>query len=76
MAEFFLTFGVQYRVEPHPTWPECNPSGWVRITASSYEEARAIAIDRFGLWWSMLTPAANFNPNSTFFPAGELMVLP
>lgn len=72
--DFFLTFGIAYNSEPHPTWPECNPKGWVRITAPTYEEARALAITRFGLDWSSLTPAPNFNRR--FFPAGELMVLP
>lgn len=72
--DFFLTFGVQYNSEPHPEWPECNPKGWVRITAPTYEEARSLAIERFGLNWSMLTPSVHFN--TRFFPAGELMVLP
>ena len=72
--DFFLTFGVGYYDEPHPEWPECNPAGWVRITAPDYEQARAIAVERFGLHWSMLTPSVHFNPK--FFPAGELMVLP
>lgn len=72
--DFFLTFGVQYNEMPHPFWPECNPKGWVRITAPTYEQARDIARARFGLEWSTLTPSANFSPR--FFPAGELMVLP
>lgn len=71
---YFLTFGIQYNSTPHPMWPECNPKGWVRITAPSYEQARYIAVERFGLNWSMLTPSVHFNPK--FFPAGELMVLP
>jgi len=73
-AGYFLTFGIQYNTEPHPTWPECNPKGWIRINAPTYEEARNIAIEWFGLDWSMLTPSVHFNPK--FFPAGELMVLP
>lgn len=73
-TDYFLTFGIQYNSQPHPMWAECNPKGWVRITAPTYEDARAIAVDRFGLDWSMLTPSVHFNPN--FFPAGELMVLP
>lgn len=72
--EYFLTFGIAYYDEPHPRWPECNPKGWVRIIAPDYEQARLIAIERFGLDWSTLTPSANFNRR--FFPAGELMVLP
>lgn len=75
VKDFFLTFGVQFHTEPHPTWPECNPSGYVRITARTYEQARDIAVARFGQAWSMLTPSANFTPDR-FFPAGELMVLP
>jgi hypothetical protein len=74
MADYFLTFGIQYYEEPHPRWADCNPKGWVRITAPDYEQAREIATERFGLDWSMLTPAANFNPRR--FTAGELMVLP
>lgn len=72
--EYFLTFGIAYYDEPHPKWPECNPKGYVRIIAPDYEQARLIAIERFGLDWSTLTPSANFNRK--FFPAGELMVLP
>lgn len=72
--EYFLTFGIAYYDEPHPMWPECNPKGYVRIIAPDYEQARLIAIERFGLDWSTLTPSANFNRR--FFPAGELMVLP
>jgi len=72
--EYFLTFGIEYYDEPHPAWPECNPKGYVRIIAPDYEQARLIAIERFGLDWSTLTPSANFNRR--FFPAGELMVLP
>jgi hypothetical protein len=74
MGDYFLTFGVKYNSEPHPYWPECNPKGWVRIMARDDEEARTIAVERFGLDWSQLTPAAYFRP--TYFPAGELMVLP
>jgi hypothetical protein len=74
MAEYILTFGVRYNSEPHPRWPECNPKGWVRIDAPDYEQARTIAVARFGLHWSQLTPAGYFRPER--FPAGELMVLP
>jgi hypothetical protein len=72
--DFLLTFGLQYATEPHPTWPECNPKGYVRITATDYEAARAIAVERFGLDWSVLTPAWRFERR--YFPAGEVMTLP
>ncbi len=74
MADYILTFGVGYYSEPHPEWPDCNPAGWVRITAPDYERAREIAVARFGLHWSQLTPVGQFSPR--FFAAGELMVLP
>jgi hypothetical protein len=73
-SDYYLTFGIQYNEEPHPHWPECNPKGWVRITAPTYEQARDIACSRFGLDWSQLIPKLHFNP--AYFPAGELMVLP
>jgi len=74
MADYMLTFGIQYYDEPHPRWAECNPKGWVRIVATDYEAARALAVERFGLDWSFLTPAWRFE--SRYYPAGELMVLP
>ena len=73
-SNYFLVFGVQYYDEPHPEWPECNPKGWVRIVAPSYEMALAMAYRRFGPHWSTLVPEANFN--ARLFTAGELMVLP
>lgn len=71
--DFYLVFGVEYREKPHPYWSECNPSGWVRVTAPTFESALDKVKARFGLEWSALTPKANFNPR--FFPAGELMWL-
>jgi hypothetical protein len=72
--DFFLTFGVQYNSEVHPLWADCNAKGWVRITAPDYERAREIATERFGLYWSTLTPGWRFQRH--YFPAGEQMVLP
>lgn len=72
--DFMLTFGVQYKEEPHPKWADCDPRGWVRIVADDYEQAREIATERFGLYWSQLTPGWRFQRH--YFPAGEQMVLP
>jgi hypothetical protein len=72
--DFYLVFGIEFNEKPHPYWPECNPKGWVRITAPTYEQARDKALARFGQEWSSLIPKANFN--ARLFPAGELMVLP
>jgi len=72
--DFFLTFGIEYREKPHPYWPECDPSGWVRVTAPTFESALDKVKARFGLEWSQLYPEPNFDRAK--FPAGELMALP
>jgi hypothetical protein len=72
---FYLTFGVEYRYEPHPVHPYgVHPDGWVRIMAPDEERARAIALTHYGTYWSRLIPERYFEPR--FFPAGEQDVLP
>lgn len=48
MAEYRITFGQQYAIDPHPTFPAAHPNGYVTILAESYDEARDIAIRHLG----------------------------
>lgn len=42
---FYITFGVQYRTEPHPSLPRdiAHPSGVMAITAPNEDLARKLA---------------------------------
>ncbi len=70
-AEFRLTFGVKYQHDPHPRGAWITAEGWITIVAPSYEEARRVAVDLFGRWWSDLYGPETFDP--IWFPAGELL---
>lgn len=75
MRNFYLTFGVKYRHEPHPFWKGADPSGWVTIVAGSEPEARRTASLYFGEAWSMLYPDNHFNEalnKAQFYPRGEI----
>lgn len=76
--KWYLTFGVQYSREPHPTWPGAHPDGWVVILAPTEPAARELAIAHFKLHWSMLSPDAYFPVElnkQKYYPRGELAVL-
>lgn len=68
-----LTFGSQYKTEPHPKVGIVEPEGWVTITASSHEEVREIAIKHFGTYFSTTYPADRFEKSKHFYPLGELI---
>jgi hypothetical protein len=75
---FYLTFGVQYRREPHPLWKGADPDGWVKIMARDEPEARHVAGLYFGKHWSMLYPGQYFPEalnKAKYYPKGELLVL-
>lgn len=76
MQLFYLTFGVQYGRELHPTWAGANGNGWVTIEATDYTRARGLAVAYFDLRWSMLNPAAHFDTadhQARYYPQGELV---
>lgn len=67
---FYLTFGVQYAVEPHPTLPRVDPDGYIIVHAPDEITAREMVIQRCGRAWSMLYPEDDWQPS--FFPAGPM----
>jgi hypothetical protein len=80
MAKFYLTFGVKYAREAHPTFPRAHPNGYVVIEADVYEDAREKVIEVFGIYWCDLYTEYGFlNPMPVSgvppiecFPAGEI----
>ncbi len=70
---FYFTFGVNYHRETHPRYEKCDPNGWVRIIADSYETARLFAIDKlFGVHFAFMYTEKEFKP--IYFPHGEIEV--
>lgn len=72
--EFFVTFGTQYRREPHPKVNYADPDGFLVIEAANEGEARQKAFAELGPYWSMLRPlkAARVAGDLAYFPKGEL----
>lgn len=54
MPKWFLTFGQQYRREPHPIGMGANPDGYVEVYAQDELHARSQVIELIGTAWSML----------------------
>lgn len=73
MSDFFVTFGMQYPREQHPSWPYAHHDGWLRVEAPSYDAARGLVVARLGTAWSMLYTASEHEPE--YYPRGELGVL-
>lgn len=75
MNRYYVTFGQKYRHERHPQasggiYP--HPDGWVAIEADTYDQARAIAHEVFGVHWSFIYM---LQPDVGMFPRGELAVI-
>lgn len=71
MSEFRLTFGQQYRREPHPTFAAAHPDGWVTIVADTFEQARELVVREFGERWSGLYDPED-QDGLELYPLGEL----
>jgi len=67
--EFYVTFGQQYAIEPHPLgWP--HPDGWLTIVAENEDMARKCAYALLEDRWSFMYSEEDFDP--TFYPLKEL----
>lgn len=71
---FHLTFGQKYAREPHPVGHWVHPDGVVEIWASSYLEARQLAVQHFGDRWGGIYDADR-NKSLKYYPRGVLAVL-
>lgn len=74
MAEYRVTFGQKYAREPHPTFREAHPDGWVAVEAPDYATARAAVVEAFGIAWAELYGPGAMPSDQWLrtFPRGEL----
>lgn len=79
MPKWYLTFGQQYRREPHLLGMGANPDGYVEVHAPDGLAARSQVVELIGDKWSMLyTEDEFFSEDYAFeemrtvdyFPAG------
>lgn len=66
---FYVTFGDEFRTEPHPHWVSAHPDGYCTIVADSERQGRAVAYGWFGPQYSTLLES---RPRADVFPLGEL----
>ncbi len=70
MNIYCVTFGTQYKSEPHPKVKYADPDGWLAIEATGMAEARQKAFDHLGTAWAFIYPEAALD--KSYFPLGEL----
>lgn len=74
MTEYRVTFGQQYRRDPHPHLALAHPDGWVTILAADEGAARQQALTLLDVKWSMIyAPEEDGYPDTDFYPRGELL---
>lgn len=71
MNSYYVTFGVQYAQEIHPSWGGFHPDGWLRVVAEDYQVARAVVTGLLGSKWAFMYEESDFD--SSYHPRGELM---
>jgi hypothetical protein len=71
-TDLYISFGQKYFREEHPTFPKCDPNGWLRITADTYPQARAVAFALLDGQFAFEYLEDEFEVSKDFFPAGEL----
>jgi len=69
MPSYFVTFGQQYKREPHPTFGKAHPDGWLTVVAPDELTARDTVIGWLGTAWSFIYDE---QPDLGWFPRGEL----
>lgn len=75
--EFRLTFGQQYRREPHPLGAISHPDGWVTVIAPDEKTARQLVLNKADEKWAFLYDMDDVEGKSdawwrSFHPLGEL----
>lgn len=69
-GEWWITFGVRYRQELHPTWPAAHPDGYLAISGVGYGQARDLANALLGHDWAAIYQAGHIPEKNV--PLGEL----
>lgn len=72
-VEYRITFELQYRYLPHPTFPDAHPDGYLTIVCSDEQTAINIAHAVLDSTWAFHYPAP-FNEKrwAQNYPLGEL----
>jgi len=70
MQTFYVTFGVKYREEPHPTWDKAHPDGYLTIIAKDIAMARRFTAALLATNYSFIYTEDDFN--TARWAAGEL----
>lgn len=70
LVRSYITFGMQYAREPHPTFPAAHPNGYFVIEAPTAVACRELAVLLFQRHWAFDYGEAEFDPS--FHPLGEL----
>jgi hypothetical protein len=70
LVRMYITFGVQYAREPHPSFPAAHPSGYFVIEAPTQVACRELAVLLFNRHWAFDYTEAEFDPS--YHPMGEL----
>lgn len=73
LNKFYVTFGIKYATERHPTFEDAHPDGVLEVSAVDTEAARAIVTDKLGSAWAFLYPAGEFHFDH--YPLGVLAIL-
>lgn len=76
LLNFYVTFGDQYRREPHPFFDGAHPDGYLKVMAPDELTARMLAFGLMDSAWSMLYTEHEFwkDPEDVerWYPLGEL----
>lgn len=70
MNNYYVTFGQQYRREPHPKVEYAHPDGWLLIEAEDIKTAREKAFNELGDAWAFIYVEGGWD--RSYFPLGEL----
>lgn len=75
MNTYHITFGVKYATEPHPTFPNADPEGWLEIRGPGIteEQARGIAVALLGPHWAFCYRADRHDLK--YYPHGAVAVV-
>lgn len=70
LVRMYITFGVQYERDPHPSFAAAHPSGYFVIEAPTQVACRELAVLLFNRAWAFDYTEAEFDPS--YHPMGEL----
>lgn len=71
---YYVTFGVRYAYEEHPTSPNVDPDGVVEVEADSLDDAIEIVQDTFDRKYCSVYETDDNNSIFEYFPKGIIGV--